>query len=234
MDPIFSPVVSEAAFLIASCLLGFLYIRVDWRQFPNWVNEYAKRQETDVGKQLPPPRVEVFHSDTTAVYGWFLLSLVVNLILLQFLLPEAYKTFTVLAPILVIEAALGWYIQHRRTLSFARNWLYYLKLTEPENWIIEGDIDCVWHDYNPKYGGRIVPFPPLNREGNVVGTRRSYLLPIDVECLYDLSQSGKRSMRFIVRPARKGEPDVWGVIVGVMPEDPRVKGLGEFARKVRM
>ncbi len=217
--PIFtSVIIDETAFLIASWLLAICSTWYIGRQFPDWSEEYDKRRRSAVGVHLPPPRFEVFRSDLLAQAGWFSLPIVGNWIVLSFL-PEHAHSFAVFAPIIVVEFLLGWFIQYRRTLNFARDWLIYRRLTEPENQIVDGVIDT-WSQLN-QLGGRTVSLacPPSESLARSV----DYFLPIEVESIEfsgRVTQGGEH--RFIVRPLKPEEAaeiHAQGAIIARLPDD---------------
>jgi hypothetical protein len=162
----------------------------------------------------------MFRVDLWHIYALFLLPLVMNQILLNVVFPESAKTLGWFVPILVIEGLLGWFIQRRRTISFARDWLVYRRLTEQENWVVEGVIEYVL-SYSDQTGGRMVSIS-VSQDGENGEIRSSYFfLPIDVDPFNEASKiSGGGPIRIIVRAFQRDDilsDDAAGEIVGFLP-----------------
>jgi hypothetical protein len=228
-----SPLIIEALFLMATLGLGLLYARV--KEFlPDWSREYHERQKSTVGAQIPPPRLVVYQEDLVRKAAWFCLPLGLNMLLLHVFSQLTQFPLYVIA-ILIVEGALGWRIQYRRTLAFARDWLIYRRLTEPENFILEGEVQYLLQHNADEEDGKLVSFRP-DRTGSASEGEPDqgayYFLPVDVTAINQLPVD--EPLRLVVRPLRIEETALGGaggVIVGILPPSDEVDDGSDTAEQ---
>lgn len=211
----------EALFLIVTCFLGYLCARIDGTVFPDWRREYHERRRSAVGAQIPPPRLVVYHDDFVRKTAWFCLPFGMNMLLLYRVFPQLTQSLLMCSAILGIEGILGWVIQYRRTLAFARDWLIYRRLTEPENFILTGEIQFFFRRGVDQEVGKIVSFRPGGTGSASEGETTQgtyYFLPVDVMAVDEPPVD--EPLRLVVRPPRSDEialGGAGGVIVGILP-----------------